>query len=62
MSEAPSSTELTKSFRTGIPLATGIALVVFAPTFIVGLVVLVIAFIGAQEITSMLAGKDDKTD
>jgi len=36
MSEAPSSSELTKRIRTGIPLATGIALVVFAPTFIVG--------------------------
>ena len=62
MSEAPSSSELTKRFRTGIPLAAGIALVVFAPTFIVGLVVLVLAFIGAQELTSMLAGKEDKTD
>ena len=62
MSEAPSSSELTKRIRTGIPLAAGIALVVFAPTFIVGLVVLVLAFIGAQELTSMLAGKEDKTD
>jgi len=62
MSEAPSSSELTKRIRTGIPLATGIALVVFAPTFIVGLVVLVLAFIGAQELTAMLAGKEDKTD
>ena len=55
MSEDPSSSELTKRFRTGIPLAAGIALVVFAPTFIVGLVVLVLAFIGAQELTAMLA-------
>ena len=62
MSEAPSSSELTKRFRTGIPLAAVIALVVFAPTFIVGLVVLVLAFIGAQELTAMLAGKEDKTD
>ena len=62
MSEAPSSSELTKRIRTGIPLAAGIALVVFAPTFIVGLVVLVLAFIGAQELTDMLAGKEDKTD
>ena len=62
MSEAPSSSELTKRIRTGIPLAAGIALVVFAPTFIVGLVVLVLAFIGAQELTAMLAGKEDKTD
>ena len=62
MSEAPSSSELTKRFRTGIPLAAGIALVVFASTFIVGLVVLVLAFIGAQELTAMLAGKENKTD
>ena len=62
MSEASSSSELTKRFRTGIPLAAGIAFVVFTPTFIVGLVVLVLAFIGAQELTAMLAGKEDKTD
>ncbi len=62
MSESPSSSELTKRIRTGIPLAAGIALVVFAPTFIVGLVVLVLAFIGAQELTAMLAGKEDKID
>ena len=62
MSEAPSSSELTKRIRTGIPLAAGIALVVFAPTFVVGLVVLVLAFIGAQELTAMLAGKEDKTN
>ena len=62
MSEAPSSSELTKRIRTGIPLAAGIALVVFAPTFVVGLVVLVLAYIGAQELTAMLAGKEDKTD
>jgi len=62
MSEPPSSSELTKRIRTGIPLAAGIALVVFAPTFVVGLVVLVLAFIGAQELTAMLAGKENKTD
>ena len=62
MSEASSSSELTKRIRTGIPLAAGIALVVFAPTFVVGLVVLVLAFIGAQELTAMLSGKEDKTD
>ena len=35
---------------------------VFAPTFVVGLVVLLLAFIGVQELTVMLAGKEDKTD
>ena len=62
MSEASSTSELTKRIRTGIPLAAGIALVVFSPAFIVGMVVLVLAFIGAQELTAMLAGKEDKTD
>ena len=62
MYEAPSYSELTKRGRTGIPLATGIALVVLAPTFILGLVVLVLAFIGAYELTTMLAGNEDNTD
>ena len=62
MHEAPSSSELTKRVRTGIPLATGIALIVLAPTFILGLVVLVLAFIGAYELTTMLAGNEDKSD
>ena len=62
MYEAPSSSELTKRVRTGIPLATGIALIVLAPTFILGLVVLVLAFIGAYELTTMLAGNEDNTD
>ena len=57
MSEVNSSSELNKRIRTGIPLAAGIALMVFAPTIILGLGVLVLAFIGAQELTSMLAGK-----
>tara|TARA_Y100000590_G_C15607108_1_gene972381 strand:- start:32 stop:862 length:831 start_codon:yes stop_codon:yes gene_type:complete len=62
MSEVKSSSELTLRFRTGIPLAAVIALVVFAPTFVVGLVVLVLSFIGAQEFTNMLAGKEGKTN
>ena len=60
MSEAPSSSELSKRVKTGITLAAGIALVVIAPTIILGLVVLVLAFIGAQELTAMLAGKTAK--
>ena len=62
MYEAPFSSELTKRVRTGIPLATGIALVVLAPTFILGLVVLILAFIGAYELTTMLAGNEDNND
>jgi len=57
-----SSSELTKRIRTGILLAAVIALIVFAPSFVVGLAVLVLAFIGSQELTTMLAGKEDKTD
>ena len=62
MYEAPFSSELTKRVRTGIPLATGIALVVLAPTFILGLVVLILAFIGAYELTTMLAGNEDNNN
>ena len=62
MYEATFSSELTKRVRTGIPLATGIALVVLAPTFILGLVVLILAFIGAYELTTMLAGNEDNND
>ncbi len=62
MSDASSPSELTKRVKTGIPLAAAIAIVVFAPTFVVGLVVLALAFIGAQELTAMLSGKEDKTD
>ena len=62
MYEVPSSSELTKRVRTGIPLATGIALIVLAPTFILGLVVLILAFIGAYELTTMLAGNEDNND
>ena len=62
MYEAPFSSELSKRVRTGIPLATGIALVVLAPTFILGLVVLILAFIGAYELTTMLAGNEDNNN
>ena len=62
MYEAPSSSELTKRVRTGIPLAIGIALIVLAPTFILGLVVLILAFIGAYELTTMLAGNEENND
>ena len=58
MRDSKDSSELTKRIRTGIPLAAGIALVLIAPTFIVGLVVLVLAFIGARELTVMLAGNE----
>ncbi|MBG55819.1 MAG: hypothetical protein CL935_01650 [Deltaproteobacteria bacterium] len=62
MSEAHASSELTKRVRTAIPLAVGIALILLAPTFIVGMVVLILAFIGGQELTVMLAGKGNDSD
>ena len=55
MSDASPSSDLSARVKTGFPLAIGIALLLFSPTFVVGLLVLVIAFIGAQELTSMLA-------
>ena len=62
MSEAHASSELTKRVRTAIPLAVGIALILLAPTFILGMVVLILAFIGGQELTVMLAGKGNDSD
>ena len=55
MSDVSSPSDLSARLKTGFPLALGIVLVLFSPTFVVGLVVIVIAFIGAQELTSMLA-------
>jgi phosphatidate cytidylyltransferase len=53
---------LSARVKTGFPLAAGIALLLFSPTFVVGLLVLVVTFIGAQELTSMLAkAKGDET-
>ena len=62
MSKSPPSSELTLRFKTGIPLAGGIAFIVLTPTFVVGLAVLVLAFIASQELTAMLVGKKDKND
>ena len=55
MSEVSSPSDLSARLKTGFPLAIGIALLLFSPTFVVGLLVIVIAFIGAQELTTMLA-------
>jgi CDP-diglyceride synthetase len=62
MSDASSPSDLSARVKTGFPLAAGIALLLFSPTFVVGLLVLVVTFIGAQELTSMLAkAKGDET-
>ncbi len=58
MSDASSPSDLSARVKTGFPLAAGIALLLFSPTFVVGLLVLVVTFIGAQELTSMLAKAD----
>ena len=55
MSDVSSPSDLSARLKTGFPLAIGIALLLFSPTFVVGLLVIVIAFIGAQELTTMLA-------
>ena len=40
--------------RTGLPLALGITLLLFTPKVVVGVLVIVITFIGSQELTKML--------
>ncbi len=61
MSDASSTSDLSARVKTGFPLAAGIAILLFTPTFVIGLLVLTIAFIGAQELTGMLAkGNDDE--
>jgi len=52
------SPELKARIKTGIPLAAAVALIVFSPVFIVGLVVIVFAVIGSGELTSMLSKKE----
>ena len=62
MSDASTPSDLSARVKTGFPLAAGIALLLFSPTFVVGLLVLVVTFIGAQELTSMLdKAKGDET-
>ena len=52
------SPELAARIKTGIPLAAAVALIVFSPVFIVGLVVIAFAVIGSGELTSMLSKKE----
>ena len=59
MSDASSTSDLSARVKTGFPLAAGIAILLFTPTFVIGLLVLAIAFIGAQELTGMLAKGND---
>lgn len=59
MQENSSSNELSKRIKTGVFVAIGIGLVLFTPIFVVGIFVLILAFIGAQELTKMLANVDE---
>ena len=60
MSDTSSKSDLSARVKTGIPLAAGISVLLFSPTFVIGLLVLVVAFIGAQELTKMLAKGEDE--
>ncbi|MBC8258567.1 MAG: phosphatidate cytidylyltransferase [SAR324 cluster bacterium] len=62
MSETKPPSDLSARVKTGIPLAAGIILLLFTPTYIIGLIVLVVAFIGAQELTGMLSAKSGKAE
>ena len=55
MIETSFPSDLSARVKTGLPLAGGIAILLFSPAFVVGILVLAVAFIGAQELTSMLA-------
>ena len=52
MSYTSSTSDLSARVKTGFPLAAGIAILLFTPVFVIGLAVLVVAFIGAQELTA----------
>ena len=62
MSDALSTSDLSARVKTGFPLAAGIAILLFTPVFVIGLAVMAVAFIGAQELTAMLSAKSDNTD
>ena len=62
MSDAAPTSDLSARVKTGFPLAAGIAILLFTPAFVVGLAVIVVAFIGAQELTTMLSTKGNKSD
>ena len=62
MSDASSTSDLSARVKTGFPLAAGIAILLFTPALVIGLAVMAVAFIGAQELTSMLSAKDDNSD
>ena len=62
MSDASSTSDLSARVKTGFPLAAGIAILLFTPALVIGLAVMAVAFIGAQELTSMLSSKDDNSD
>lgn len=51
------SPELSARVRTGIPLAAGVVLLVFGPTLIFGLAVIIFAAIGSGEFTAMVSKK-----
>ena len=60
MSDKELSSELSLRIKTGFLVAAGIAALVYTPTFVVGIFVLVLAFIGAHELTKMLTKGNKK--
>ena len=62
MSDTSSTSDLSARVKTGFPLAAGIAILLFTPALVIGLAVLAVAFIGAQELTAMLSAKSDNSD
>jgi len=62
MNNASSTSDLPARVKTGFPLAAGIAILLFTPPLVIGLIVMAVAFIGAQELTTMLSAKDSNSD
>ena len=61
MAKIEPNNELSLRLKTGFIVEVGIGALVYTHTFVVGLFVLILAFLGAQELTKMLSnvGEDD---
>ena len=55
MTNPDSTNELTLRIKTGFIVATGIGALVYTPIFVVGIFVILLAFIGSLEFTEMLS-------
>lgn len=59
MNDKTSNSEISKRVKTGLLVAAGIGALLFTPTYVMGIFVLALAFIGALELTKMLEKVDE---